>query len=454
MNETTQRKSSRREFLQDTGRTAAVSALAGAALPQVHAGEDNTLRLALVGCGGRGTGAVADALNTRNGPIKLVALADVFEDRLAGSYRLLKNQFGARIDVPRDRQFLGFDAYRRAMDCLRPGDVAVCATPAAFRWAHFGYAVEKGLHVFMEKSLAVDGPSNRRLLALAEESVRRNLKVGVGLMCRHCQARQELHERIRAGQVGDLLTLRAYRMHGRAGVVGRRPDGLSELLHQVQQFHGFFWAGGGFFVDWLIHNIDECCWMKGAWPVSAQGSGGRQYRGNAIDQNFDHYSVEYTFADGTKLFVAGRAIPGCHQEFASYAHGTKGSAIISTSAHSPARCRIYKGHNPVKNDLAWAFSQPEPNPYQLEWDHLIDAIRQDKPYNEARRGAEASLVAVMGRHAVHTGQVVTWDEMLHHEHELAPNLDKLTLSSPAPLLAEPDGRYPLPHPGIVTHRDY
>ena len=162
--------------------------------------------------------------------------------------------------------------------------------------------------------------------------------------------------------------------------------------------------------------------MKDAWPVQAQALGGRHYRGDYVDQNFDNYSVEYTFADGTKLFLDGRVMPGCHDEFASYAHGTKGSAMISQSSHTPAKSRIFRGQN-IRDrggNVAWAFPPPEPNPYQLEWDDLIDAIRNDKPYNEAERGAEASLVTSMGRMAAHTGQVVTYDQMLNCDHEFAP----------------------------------
>src|SRR5581483_566177 len=153
----------------------------------------------------------------------------------------------------------------------------------------------------------------------------------------------------------------------------------------------------------------------------------RTYRGDCIDQNFDTYSVEYTFDDGAKMLLEGRNIPGCHQEFASYAHGTKGCAVISTSSHTPAKCRIYKGQGFRRKDLVWAFPQPEQNPYQLEWDSLIDAIRKDKLYNEVKRGAEASLVTSMGRMACHTGQIVTFDDMLACPHEFAPDVDKLAL---------------------------
>ena len=462
--------SSRRDFLGNAGKAVAASALAGVTIPAVHAGESHTIQLALVGCGGRGTGAATNALSTRNGPIKLVAMADVFENRLKMSYDALKSSSSgasngsrdrpsggwdpAQVDVPPDRQFIGFDAYKKAMDCLRPGDVVLLTTPCAFRWVHFGQAIDKGLNVFMEKPTTVDGPSTRKMLALADRSAKKNLKVGVGLMCRHCDARKALLERIRDGQIGEITYLKTYRLVGPAGFTGPKPPELTELLYQVQRYLSFYWASGGLVHDFTSHNIDECCWMKGSWPVRAQGSAGRYYRDDEVDQNLDHYSVEFTFADGTNLFMNARNIPGCHGEFASYAHGTKGSAVISTYMHTPAKCRIYKGHNFVKGDLAWAFPQPEPNPYQLEWDHLIKAIREDTPYNEARRGAEASLVQIMGRMACHTGQVVTWDQALNHQQEFAPGLDQLTMTSPAPVHPGKNGRYPTPQPGILGDREY
>ncbi len=454
MSETTQRSTSRREFLRSTGRVATASAFLAAVAPRIHAAEDNTIRLALVGCGGRGSGAVGDALSSKVGPTKLFAMADVFEDRLQRSYKALNERFADKIDVPPERQFLGFDAYQKAIDCLRPGDVAILTTPVAFRWVHFRYAIQKGINVFMEKPVTVDGPSTRKMLQLAEESERKNLKVGVGLMCRHCKARWELYDRIQSGQIGEIHTMRTYRQQGPAGFTGPRQGNISELLWQVRHYLSFMWASGGLFQDYVAHNVDECCWMKGAWPVKAQGSGGRCHRGDNVDQNFDHYDVEYTFADGTKLFLYARNIPGCHGEFASYAHGTKGSAVISTYIHTPAKCRIYKGHNFTKDNLAWAFPQPEPSPYQLEWDDLIDAIRNDKPFNEAKRGTQDSLVTAMARRAVHTGQIVTYDEMLNCDEEFAADVDKLTMDSPAPVLARANGIYPVPQPGILKDREY
>jgi len=454
MSETTKGGTSRRAFLKNTGRVAAVSALAGA-VPRVHAAENNTIQVALIGCGGRGTGAAGQAMSVKNGPVKLVAMADAFEKRLTGSQKRLQKAFADKMDVPEDRMFVGLGAYKQAMDCLNPGDVAILGTPPAFRWVHFTYAIAKGLNVFMEKPVTVDGPTTRRMLKLAEEATAKNLKVGVGLMVRHCHGRQQLKERVDSGEIGDIIAMRAYRMAGpMVGFAGPNPGELSDLFYQIQKFHSFLWASGGTFNDFYIHQIDECSWMKGAFPVEAKASGGRHYRGEAIDQNFDNYSVEFTYPDGTKLFYYGRNIANCHNEFASYLHGTKGGGIVSTSAHTPGKVRTFKGQKFDKDDLIWAYPQPEENPYQLEWDDLIDAIRTDKPYNEVPRGAQASLVSSMGRMAAHTGRIVTYEQILNGEHEFAPGLDKLTDDSDPPLKKGADGKYPIPMPGIITDREY
>lgn len=449
---------SRRAFLKQTGTLAAASALAGVALPHVHAAEDNTIRIALVGCGGRGTGAAANALSVKTHPTKLVAMADVFEDRLKGSYEGLAGEHSNRMEVPDDRKFIGFDAYKHAIDSLRPGDIVIFTTPPAFRWVHFTYAIEKGVNVFMEKPVTVDGPSSRRMLALYEKAKEKNLKVGVGLMIRHCKTRQGLFQRIQDGEIGDIVALRCYRMHGPTGSAfsNPKPDGQKELLWQIRRFHSFLWASGGCFNDFYIHNIDECCWMKNAWPVEAQASGGRHYRGDAVDQNFDNYSVEYTFADGAKLFHYGRTMAGVHDQFASHAHGSKAQAVISSEGHWPSKARIYKSQKMSRDNLAWAAPKegPDLDPYQVEWEDLVDAIRNDKPYNEVKRGVEASITASMGRMAAHTGQVITWDEFLNGSHEFAPDVDKFTDDSPAPVVADARGHYPIPAPGQKQRREY
>src|SRR5436853_4258916 len=208
---------SRREFLKGSGVALSAGALAGRVVPAVHAAQDSTVQIALVGCGGRGTGAAQNALGVQNGPIKLVAMADVFDDRLKTSHKALNDKFEGQVDVPNDRKFISFDGYKDAIDCLRPGDVAIFATPLAFRWVHFKYAMEKGVNVFMEKPVTADGPTTRRMLELNELAKKKNLKVAVGLMCRHCKARGELFDRIQNGEIGDIITLRCYRMHPPVG---------------------------------------------------------------------------------------------------------------------------------------------------------------------------------------------------------------------------------------------
>jgi predicted dehydrogenase len=423
--------------------------------PAVHGASGETIRIGLVGCGGRGSGAVVDALSSNSGPLTLVAMGDIFEQRLASSHAALSAKFPAEIQVPADQRFVGFDAYQKVMDCLRPGDIAIFATPPAFRWVHFDYAVRKGLHVFMEKPVTVDGPTTRRMFDLAEQSVRKNLKVGVGLMCRHCDARRELQRRVQDGELGDIVSMRAYRLQRPGGNVFVKPDpSLPEVMFQLRRFHAFLWASGGVFSDYNIHNIDECCMIKGQWPVKAQALGARHDRGDYVDQNLGIYAVEYTFPDGTTLHFDGRNLEGAHGEFASYAHGTKGFAVISANRHTPARCRIYGGQSMDESRLAWAYPPDERSPFRLEWMYLIDAIRNDRPWNEVRRGAQVSLVTSMGRMAAHTGRVVTYDQMLGSTHEFAPEVDRLTEHGPAPLVAGPDGRYPVPRPGLVTDREY
>ncbi len=455
---------SRRDFLKTTGRVATASALTSVFVPSVHAAGSDLIQVALIGCGGRGTGAAANALSTRSGPIKLVAMADVFADRLKGSLdRLGGKQASDKVDVPADRQFVGFDAYKKAMDCLKPGDIAIFGTPPAFRWVHFTYAIEKGLHVFMEKPVTVDGPTSRRMFKLGEAADRKNLKVGVGLMSRHSRHLEQLAKRVQDGEMGEIVLQRGYRM---AGIIGTfastpKPDGISDLMYQIQRFHSFLWSGGGCFSDFNIHIIDHLGWMKGSWPVKAQAVGGRHYKTNDkgvpyVDQNFDSYSVEYTYADGTKFYFDGRCMPGCSDFYASYLHGTKGSAIASRGGDCGPPSSIYKGLSVEPSDKIWEskVKEGEGDPYQNEWNDLVDAIRNDKPYNETKRGVEASLVTSLGRMAAHTGREVTYEQILNSDHEFAPGLDKLTPDSPAPLKPDSKGRYPVPQPGIVTDREY
>ncbi len=462
MSETTKHGSSRREFLKHSGKVAAATTLVGLAVPRVHAAEDSTIQVALIGCGGRGTGAAVNAVSVKQGPVKVVALADVYEDRLTASYKDLKNQVPDKIDVPEDRQFIGFDAYQKAMDCLKPGDVAIFATPLTFRWVHFDYAIKKGLHVFMEKPLTADGPTSRRMLELNKQAVAKNLKVGVGLMSRHSRPLQELHQRIEDGEIGDIVSMFAYRMTGPVGSAfsTKWPGTPSELLWQIKNFHSFIWASGGCFNDFYIHVIDHCCWMKNAWPVDAQALGGRHYRDNVdgapmVDQNFDSYSVEYTFADGAKLVADGRCISGCENIYSSYALGTKGMAVVSKHGDCGAPSSTYTGLVPDRANRIWEskVAPDQRNPYQNEWNDLVDAIRNDQPYNEVDYGVYASLVSSLGRKAAHTGLRIKLEDLLNDDREYAPGADKFTMESPAPVQADADGNYPIPQPGASRNRN-
>jgi predicted dehydrogenase len=456
----------RRDFIKTTGTIAATSALAGVFLPHVHAAESGTLQIALVGAGGRGTGAAGNALSTaKKGPITLSAIVDVFENRLQNSYQTIKKQFGDLVDVPKDKQFIGFDGYKHAMDSLKPGDIVILTTPLAFRWVHFKYAIEKGLNVFMEKPVTADGPSSRRMLDLAKIASEKGLKVGVGLMSRHARHLQELHKRVQDGEIGDVLLMRGYRMHGPVASAfstrwpkQRQP---SELLWQISRFHSFIWASGGCYSDFYIHHIDHLCWMKNGWPVKAQGLGGRHYRTSPdgepwVDQNFDSYAVEYTFEDGSKFYMDGRCNSGALPMYFSHVHGTKGMAVAAKHGDYAGPSSIHKEQVPTRNNMTWQ-SKVEPSendPYVNEWNDLIDAIRNDKPYNEVPFGVQASVVTSMGRMAAHTGQEITYDDMLNHPVEYAPGIDKWTKDSPPPVTSDADGKYPVPMPGFKNDREW
>ncbi len=453
----------RREFLGGAAGMAAGTLLGARALGGVHRGVDDTIQVALVGCGGRGTGAAVNALSVQRGPVRLVAMADVFEDRLKGSYEAISGEVEEGLDVAPERRFVGFDAYKHAMDCLRPGDVAIFATPPAFRWVHFTYAIEKGLHVFMEKPVTVDGPTSRRMLDLAARSREKGLKVGVGLMSRHSRAMQELEQRVRGGEIGEIVSQHGYRMHGPVVTFrsAPKPAGISELEYQIRRFHSFLWTSGGCFNDFYIHVIDHLCWMKGEWPVRAQGVGGRHFRYGPggvpwIDQNFDSYGIEYVYADGATMRFDGRTMDGAGNRFMSYMHGTKGSAIVSANSDCGLPSRIFSKRDMRAESAVWTseVAGAERNPYQNEWEDLIGAIRDGKEYNEAQRGVEASLVCNMGRMSAHTGQEVSFEEMLACGHEFAPGVGEMTMGSEAPVLADGERLYPWPRPGVGGGREY
>lgn len=433
---------SRRAFLQSTGGLLSGAALAGAISTRAYAGESNTIKLALVGCGGRGTGAAANALSTK-GPTTLFAMADFFQNRLQSSHRNLR-QFGRQVDVPPERQFVGLDAYRKAIDAVAPGGVVLLATPPAFRPIHVEYAVAKGCHVFMEKSFAVDAPGIRRVLKAGEEAARKNLKIAGGLRCRHDAALEEAVHQLQGGIAGDVITLWAYREHSAVGFTPKDPK-ETELAHQIRNYSNFTWLNGSFFLDWLIHNIDICCWIKGGWPVAAQGQGARQTR-TAPDQLFDEYAVEYTFADGTRMMAQGRHINSTWGFFGVVVDGAKGSAVLGEGQPAPL---IYRGHRRTTADVIWRHGGRNDDAYQVEHDLLFDAIRNDRPYNETDWSVKSAMAGIMGRMASESGQWITWDEAMKSNLELAPGLDDYTTASNPPAMPDAQNRYPIAMPGTT-----
>jgi len=285
----------RRQFLKQTGSLAAGAAVLGGISPVAFTAEDNKIRLALIGCGGRGGGAVGNALSVPDsGPVTLHAMADLDRKKLDSSQKVLKKRYKDKVDVSEECKFIGFDAYRRAIDILRPGDVALCTTRAYIRPVHVEYAIKKGINVFMEKPFASDPGGLHRLLRLYEVAKKKNVKVAAGLQCRHSPARQALIDKIRNGEMGEIPLIRANRLGG-SRWLGDMGEKANDLVSQLQfgKIH-LIWVGSGHMVDNLIHQIDECCWIKDAWPVSAVGMGGREPHSEDHGQNVDVYSMEFT----------------------------------------------------------------------------------------------------------------------------------------------------------------
>ncbi len=439
----TVRPTTRREFLKSSTALASATALAGLEISRAaNVAENNTIKIALVGCGGRGTGAAANALSTK-GPTQLWALADVFESHVQNAQRALAAKYGDKATVSPDRQFTGFNAFRQAIDSLDPGDVVLLATPPAFRPIHLEYAVQKGVNVFMEKSFAVDPPGIRRVLAAGELARKKNLKVATGLMSRHYQPLEEAIARIHDGAIGHVVTAWAYRMHDRVGFRPKKED-ESELAHQISNYSCFTWLNGSFMVDWLIHNIDVCCWAKNEWPVSVQGMGGRQNR-QEPDQLFDHYAAEFQFADGARFVAQGRHINNCWDFFGDVIQGATGSAVLGEGQPNP---RLYKGYQQTRENLLWEYKGPPCDHYQREHDLLFAAIRNNLPYNETERSVKSCFTAIMGRMACESGRRITWDEAMASNLALAPHLEEIkSLSNPPPVLPDSSQKYPIAIPG-------
>jgi myo-inositol 2-dehydrogenase / D-chiro-inositol 1-dehydrogenase len=425
---------SRREFLRTTGRAAAVSALAGMTIPTVHAAGSDTIRIALVGCGGRGSGAAVNAMRTKFN-VTLIAMADAFADSLANSLANLRRECGNRVDVPKHRQFVGLDAYQKAIDC--GADVVLLCTPPGFRPMHFEAAVKAGRHVFMEKPVATDSPGVRRVLAANEQAKKKGLAVGVGFHMRHETKHQEIVRLVHDRAVGDLMFMRAYFYRQGSWIRPRQP-GQTEMEHQIRNWYYFTWLAGDQIVEQHIHDVDACNWFAAAHPIEAQGIGGRQVRvGPNVGEVFDHNAVEFTYPNGVKLFSYCRQIPGCYDAFSEHIHGTKGRVDIDCKGTasmlvSGAVSRRWK---------------PCPDGHQVEMDNFFAALQAGRTYNEVDSGAESTMTAILGRMASYSGQRVTWHDAIGSQINLVPKTiawNGETLVKPGP-----DGCYACAVPGVT-----
>tara|TARA_R110002049_G_scaffold2750_8_gene22191 strand:- start:122784 stop:124145 length:1362 start_codon:yes stop_codon:yes gene_type:complete len=439
---------SRREFLANGSAFVAGTTALGLSAPAVHAAEENTIRLALIGCGNRGAGAVANALNTIDqGPIKLYAMADLSESQIESKLVALRKQYPDQIDVSKDRQFLGFEAYKQAIDALRPGDVAMCTTRAYIRPVHVEYAVSKGINVFMEKPFATDPGGLHRMLKAGEAADANGVKIAAGLQCRHSPARAALIDRIRDGALGDLSYVRANRLTGRRWMKDQG-DKSNDLVEQLKFGKiQLLWVGSGHMVDNLIHQIDECCWLMDDWPISCHGVGGREVGSDDRGQNLDAYSMEYTFANGKKAFCGFRRALKGHTDFATFVHGSKRAAQFSGNVHK-ATVHIFKDHHIDKSNVSWTPSEDAKPPWDYEWINFVDSIRNDKPHNETKRAVFADYASLMGRAAAHMNQVVTWEDVTQSRFQFCDAAEELSADSPPPAMADEKGFFMPPHAGI------
>jgi predicted dehydrogenase len=299
----------------------------------------------------------------------------------------------------------------------------------------------------MEKPFASDPGGLHKLLDAADEAEKKNVKIAAGVQCRHSPARQALIQQIRDGAMGDIPLIRANRLGG-GGWLKPQGENSNVLMKQLQfgRIH-LFWIGSGHMVDYLIHQIDECCWIKDAWPVEAIGFGGRVPGSQDAGQNIDVYSMEYTFADGTKAFCGFRRINRTRSDFATYIHGTKCAAQFSGNVHA-ATVRMYKDQRIHKDNISWVPTKDAFSPWQYEWNEFIKSIREDRPHNEGKRAAYSDLTTLMGRAACHTGQAVTWDEIMKSRFMFCDYLDELDVDSPVPVKADENGNFPVPIPGL------
>jgi predicted dehydrogenase len=396
--------------------------------------KDDTLKIALVGCGGRGSGAAANALSTK-GNISLVAMADVFRDQLDDAYDTLSkiDRIKHLINVPEKNKFTGFDGYEKIL-ALKEVDVVLLATPPAFRPIHFEAAVQAGKHVFMEKPLASDSPGIRKILAAGELASKKNLKVVVGLQNRYDPGYIEMVKQIKDGVIGDIVSASDYYLIGPVHQVLRKP-GQTEMEYQMRNWRYFNWLWAGSPAGLQIHNTDIVNWVKGSHPVRAQGLGGRSSLGGSKDGDiFDHFFIEYEYEDGTKLNSQIRTIAGTWNKGGSYFQGTKGTASLQ------------KGIRDNKGEVIWKNKNKDSeSAYQIEHDQLFAAIRNNTPINDTEWAAMSTMTVLLGRMASESGNMIEWDDAFKSELSLLPA--RFAWDANPPNMPDEHGNYLVPSPG-------
>lgn len=425
----------RREFLKASALVAGGVMMSGYSWAGAPSSVDDTIKIALIGCGDRGTGAAFQALSTKNN-IKLVAMADAFQDRLDSSYKLLVEKFGAKIDVPKDRQFVGFDAYAKA---IALADVVLLVTPPGFRPMHFEEAVKQGKHVFMEKPVAVDSPGIRKVLAAAEIAKQKKLNVVVGLQRRYQTNYRETLKRIEDGAIGNIVSGQVYWNSGGVWVKPRTAN-QTEMEHQMRNWYYFNWLCGDHIVEQHVHNIDIANWVKNAYPVSVQGTGSRAWRtGKDYGEIYDNHAVELTYADGSVIYSQCRHFEGTSNRVDETFQGTKGRVYLS--ANNSGILWDQNGKEIYNHDR-----KANANPYQTEHDELFAAIaKSEYKFWDAERAAKSCFTAIIGRYATYSGQVIKWDDALKAENSLFP--DKLAWDALPKSLPDAKGLYSIAMPG-------
>lgn len=435
-NQKTNTSQTRRNFVQTT--TLAAGGLMTVPLSveaMANVNNEKKLKLALVGCGGRGSGAAVQAL-TADENVELVAMADAFGDRLENSLKNIQEHFEGKktIAVKEKNRFIGFDGYKKAMDMA---DVVILATPPGFRPYHFEYAIQNDKHVFMEKPLATDPAGIRKVLAMAEVAKQKRLNVVVGLQ-RHYQKKYiELHRQVSAGTIGKIRSGQVYWNDGGVWVRKRQP-GQRELEYQMRNWYYFNWLCGDHILEQHIHNIDVANWFIGEYPEVAQGMGGRQVRnGKDHGEIFDHHFVEFTYPGGAVVASQCRHQKGCMNRVDEVFQGTKGGLVTGKGVITDL-----DGNETYKYPMDW---ENEPNPYQVEHDRLFASIRNGGLISDTENGAKSTLAAIMGRMATYSGKKITRDEALNSSLQLVP--ESMTWDSTPPVQPDSAGYYPIPTPG-------